>query len=144
MLNEMSTERPYLASDWMDFRWSAWMPLMAAHPLALVQLPTGPGPYRVRRRDRQDRLEWIGWAERGVREVVERLSRQVHLPVEPYDDPSSPALALWGLRRKYGVAFEVSGAAYSGPSGHGEACESALREAYRLYLDQHRCTDGPA
>jgi hypothetical protein len=103
-------EHPHLRADWLWYRWSAWMPLNAAHPLALAQLPLAPGLYRVRRADSPAELEWVGWADRGVREVVERLSRQVHLPVAPYDDPDSPALALWQLRRQ-GTSLEVSGAA---------------------------------
>jgi hypothetical protein len=93
------------------------MPLNAAHPLALAQLPQAPGLYRIRRTDRPDELEWIGWAERGVREVIERLSRQAHLPVAPFDDPTSPALHLWRERRGGVVSFEVSGAAveHGGP-----------------------------
>lgn len=103
------TEPAYLRGDWLGYRWSAWMPLMAAHPLALAQLPLGAGLYRVRRAGTSEGLEWIGWADRGVREVVERLSRQVHLPVEPYDDPDTRALDLWRLRRDNAASFEVSG-----------------------------------
>jgi hypothetical protein len=130
------TDRRYLADDWMELRWSAWMPLMAAHPLALAQLPSEAGVYRVRRADQQDRLEWIGWAERGVREVVERLSRQVHLPVEPYDDPKSPARLLWSMRRTLGTAFEVSGAALMVPGEQGERNTQALRDVYQAVIER--------
>lgn len=104
------------------------MPLNAAHPLALAQLPLAPGLYRIRRADRPTDLHWIGWADRGVREVVERLSRQVHLPVAPYDDPRSPALSLWRLRRDEGISFEVSGAAIE--SGGPDLAQSAW-DTYR-------------
>jgi hypothetical protein len=103
------------------------MPLNAAHPLALAQLPLAPGLYRVRRADRPFDLELVGWADRGVREVVERLSRQVHLPVAPYDDPANPALSLWRLRRT-GISLEVSGAAVE--SGGPQLAQSAW-DAYR-------------
>jgi hypothetical protein len=63
-----------------------------------------------------------------VREVVERLSRQVHLPVAPYDDPDSPALALWRQRREDGASFEVSGTAIE--SGGPDLARSAW-ESYR-------------
>jgi hypothetical protein len=99
----------YLYNDWMDLKWSSWMPLMGAHPLALVQLPSLAGFYRIRRLDEPAALLHIGWTARGVREVVERLSRQVHMPVQPYDDPSVPASSLWQLRRQ-GIGFDVSGA----------------------------------
>jgi hypothetical protein len=104
------------------------MPLNAAHPLALAQLPLAPGLYRIRRSDRPGELEWVGWAGRGVREVVERLSRQVHLPVAPYDDPESPARALWLLRQRKGISFEVSGTAVEsgGPDLARSAWESYL------------------
>lgn len=121
-------ELPHLRADWLWYRWSAWMPLNAAHPLALAQLPLAPGLYRIRRSDRPADLVWIGWAGRGVREVVERLSRQVHLPVAPYDDPDSPALALWRQRREDGASFEVSGTAIE--SGSPDLARSAW-ESYR-------------
>jgi hypothetical protein len=130
---------PYLTRSWMGHRWSAWMPLMAAHPLALAQLPAAPGLYRIRRSDAPDRLEWIAWEGRGVRETIERLSRQVHLPVEPYDDPSSPARALWELRRSAGVAFDVSGAAGGASAEEGLRLADELRLAYeaqqRLWVE---------
>ncbi|HEX6506435.1 MAG TPA: hypothetical protein VF221_02275 [Chloroflexota bacterium] len=94
---------------WLGLPWTAWMPLMAAHPLALAQLPSGSGLYRIRFAGRDGEILWLGWAESGVRETVERLSRQVHLPVEPYDDPRAPAHLLWTMRRKTRVSFEVSG-----------------------------------
>jgi hypothetical protein len=86
------------------------MPLMAAHPLALAQLPSHPGWLRVRRVDRPQDLSWVGWAASGVRQTAERLSRQVHLPVPPFDDPAVPALSLWREKREDGASFEVSGA----------------------------------
>lgn len=125
----------YVSADWLRLRWSAWMPLMAAHPLALAQLPSAPGLYRIRRADQAHRLEWIGWAERGVREVVERLSRQVHLPVEPFDDPHNPAAVLWSLRRNKGAAFEVSGASLPVASAEGAARAADLREMLSIVPD---------
>lgn len=119
----------HLRQDWLGYSWTAWMPLNAAHPLALGQLPLERGLYRIRRAG-SDRLEWIGWAERGVREVVERLSRQAHLPVEPYDDPTVPAHRLWRRRRDEGVSFEVSGAALPATTD-GHACAERARVAYR-------------
>lgn len=103
------------AARWMGLRWTAWMPLMAAHPLALAQLPSGAGVYRLRRVDEGERVVGVYPATRGVRETVERLSRQVHLTVEPYDDPVSPARVLWDGRR-CGFSYEVSGA----PIPHSE------------------------
>jgi hypothetical protein len=96
--------------DWLGLRWSAWMPLMAAHPLALAQLPAAPGIYRIRRADPSSELLWAGWARAGVREAVERLARQVYMPVEPYDDPMGPALTLWTARVHATASFQVSGA----------------------------------
>jgi hypothetical protein len=120
----------YLERDWMGLRWTAWMPLMAAHPLALAQLPSDPGFYRLRRCDMPDQLVWIGWEGRGVRETIERLSRQVHLPVEPYDDPTGPARKLWRLRRDAGASFEVSGAAAALENDAGQLRERELRALY--------------
>lgn len=93
----------------MGLRWSAWMPLMAAHPLALAQLPSDAGLYRLRRAGRPGQVLAVFASEHGVRETVERLSRQAHLPLEPYDDPTAPARLLWNGRRS-GLQFEVSGA----------------------------------
>lgn len=125
---------PYMTRHWMGLRWTAWMPLMAAHPLALAQLPYGRGVYRIRRAGRLDRLEWIGWDGRGVREVVERLSRQVHMPVQPYDDPRSPAALLWGLRQAEAAQFEVSGAALPVDEEDGLKRLHVLRAAYTRSL----------
>jgi hypothetical protein len=124
----------HITTTWMGLRWSAWMPLMAAHPLALAQLPSQPGLYRIRRTDQPERLEWIAWEARGVREVVERLSRQVHMPVLPYDDPHSPARALWQLRRDRGISFDVSGAPLDVDDTEGRATLETLREAYRTFV----------
>jgi hypothetical protein len=103
---ETSTVHP----AWLGLTWSAWMPLMAAHPLALAQLPSHPGLLRIRRANDPDVLCWVGWASSGVRQTAERLSRQVHLPVPPFDDPAVPAIALWQDKRTHSTAFEISGA----------------------------------
>lgn len=87
------------------------MPLMAAHPLALAQLPAGSGVYRLALADSADRLCAVGWDDVSVRAAVERLSRQVHLPVAPFDDVSGDARQLWQLRRGGAKGFVVSGAA---------------------------------
>ena len=79
---------------------------MAAHPLALAQLPNGPGLYRIRRAG-DDSLIWLARTDGDVRAVGERLSRQVHLPNEPYDEPGGPAAMLRQLRRA-GIACEIS------------------------------------
>jgi hypothetical protein len=117
---------PHVRADWMGYRWSAWMPLLAAHPLAIAQLPSPPGMYRLRRRELPGRLEYLGWADHGVRETIERLSRQAHMPVEPFDDPRHPARMLWLLRRQ-GVVIEVSGTAASAEHLDGEQEVAALR-----------------
>jgi hypothetical protein len=109
MSNVFSTDS-WNSRDWLGLRWSAWMPLMAAHPLALAQLPADPGLYRIRRVDTSSDLVWTGWATAGIRESVERLARQVHMPLEPYDDPTGPALALWKARTHAAASFQVSGA----------------------------------
>ncbi|GAC1399756.1 MAG: hypothetical protein NVSMB52_13350 [Chloroflexota bacterium] len=116
----------------MGLHWSTWMPLMAAHPLALAQLPSEPGVYRVRRARCHDALEWIGWDGRGVREVVERLSRQVHMPAQPYDDPRGPAGVLWKIRQENGVGFEVSGAQGPIDVSEGKVLQARLRTAYNF------------
>lgn len=104
------TDSTFLSRTWMGLRWSAWMPLAAAHPLAQAQLASEPGVYRIRPAGAAE-LEWIGYAPLGVRQTVERLSRQVHMPVQPFDDPTGPALRLWTLKSRAGWSFEVSGAA---------------------------------
>ncbi len=115
--------------DWMGYRWTAWMPLMAAHPLALAQLPSVPGLYRVRKSGERHRLEWAGWEPRGVRQIIERLARQIHLPVAPYDDPSVPATILWMIRQQDGASFEVSGAPLDLDNAEGEESARALLRA---------------
>lgn len=114
--------------DWLGLRWSAWMPLMAAHPLALAQLPATPGLYRIRRADASRELVWAGWAPTGIRESVERLARQVHMPLEPYDDPNGPALALWRARVNMAASFHVSGAPVDASSEQGIAVAQELEK----------------
>jgi hypothetical protein len=116
------------SQDWLGLRWSTWMPLMAAHPLALVQLPSAPGVYRVRRAGMSQELHWIGWARGGIREAVERLSRQVHMPIQPYDDPTGPALTLWKRRMRDAAGFEVSGAAVDATADESELIARAIRK----------------
>jgi hypothetical protein len=108
-MSNVSSSDNWDSRDWLGLRWSAWMPLMAAHPLALAQLPADPGLYRIRRADTSSDPVWTGWATAGVRESVERLARQVHMPLEPYDDPTGPALALWTARAHAAASFQVSG-----------------------------------
>ncbi|HZU11933.1 MAG TPA: nuclear transport factor 2 family protein [Chloroflexota bacterium] len=125
---------PSRERDWLGYRWSAWMPLMAAHPLALAQLPDAPGIYRVRRSGAGGLL-WVGPAEGGVRAAVERLSRQVHLPVPPYDDPAHPARRLWSLRRM-GAAFEVSGADVPDPIAAAARARRTMVEGERRVSEE--------
>ena len=109
-MNNSSSIGSSLSRDWLGLRWSAWMPLMTAHPLALAQLPTDPGVYRIRRADPTGEVVWIGWARTGVRVAAERLARQVYMPLEPYDDPNGPALTLWKARVHASASFQISGA----------------------------------
>ena len=70
---------------------------------------------------------------RRVRETVERLSRQVHLPVRPYDDPASPALALWlaeGITHEGHLPFWLGVVYFSGSLIANEAIVILL-----TYLD---------
>jgi hypothetical protein len=115
--------------DWLGLRWSAWMPLMAAHPLALAQLPSVPGVYRVRQVGRPHDVVWAGWARGGIRAAVERLSRQVHLPLQPYDDPNGPALTLWQARVRAAASFEVSGVPVEPATAEGELIAHAIAES---------------
>jgi len=89
------------------------MPLLAAHPLALQQLPEAPGLFRIRR-EREDKPLLVEHAPRGVRQAVDRLARQVRLPVPPATG-SSVAARLWSEHRKSGIGFQVSGAVADGP-----------------------------
>lgn len=124
--------RDATGARWLGLSWSAWMPLMAAHPLALAQLPSDAGLLRLRDCRRPEVVSWTGWAPDGVRQTAERLSRQVHLPVAPFDDPAVPALALWRARRATGTSFEVSGAV---PPEHAEP--AAVWEQRARFFPRH-------
>lgn len=76
-----------------------------------------------------------------MRQVMERLSRQVHLPVAPYDDPYTDALRLWRLRRESHVEFDVSAAALDVSAEIGERAAEELRMAYRSELPAHAGKD---
>lgn len=98
----------------VELKWSAWMPLSGAHPLALQQLSEAPGVYRVRE-ERSHKIVCESRANEGLRQEVERLARQVQLPCPPSE--SNPlALCLWNLRRTSGCGFQVSG--LTKPSRH--------------------------
>lgn len=84
------------------------MPLSAAHPLALQQLPEGPGYFRLRFEGEAEAFR-VEPAERGVREMVERLARQVRLPEAPAAS-GGLALELWRVHRQDGRGYQVSGA----------------------------------
>jgi hypothetical protein len=127
-MNIPSTSTTPAGQDWLGLRWSAWMPLMAAHPLALAQLPSAPGVYRVRQAGRPDELVWAGWAQGGIRAAVERLSRQVHMPLQPYDDPTGPALILWQARVRATAGFEVSGAPLDPATDQGKLVARAITQ----------------
>ena len=122
---------------WLGYTWSAWMPLMAAHPLALAQLPSAPGLFRIRRTGSAGEMVWIGWAQGGVREEMERLSRQVHLGAQPYGAADSPANGLWRLRREERAAFEVSGAAVESVQDGPETARE-LRTLHASGLESRR------
>lgn len=97
-----------LDRGWLGLEWSAWMPLVAAHPLALQQLPEAPGIFRIRT-EREWAFVAVQPAEHGVRLEVDRLARQIRLAARP---ASSHELAnrLWREYRSRATGFQVSGA----------------------------------
>jgi hypothetical protein len=70
------------------------------------------------------------WAPAGVRVTVERLSRQVHLPVEPYDNSGGLVPQLRRLRAD-GIGIEVSGAELRHPPTN-----EWIERLYRAPLDR--------
>jgi hypothetical protein len=83
------------------------MPLAAAHPLALQQLPESPGLFRIRRERGAD-VFYFGAARAGLRRELERLARQIQLPRRPATTDAL-AVQLWESRQASGVGFQVSG-----------------------------------
>lgn len=109
---------------------------MAAHPLALAQLPSVAGVYRLRRVDRPGQILGVYPAEAGVRQTVERLSRQTHLPLEPYDDPAAPARLLW-RGRSDGLRYDVSGVVLPPDEDLGEWAERLMAVALTFESIDH-------
>jgi hypothetical protein len=83
----------------------------------------------VRQAGRPNELVWAGWARGGIRAAVERLSRQVHLPLQPYDDPAGPALTLWQARVRAAASFEVSGAPVDPATAEGKLVAYAIAQS---------------
>ncbi len=96
------------APGWGGLQWTAWMPLIAAHPLALGQIPEARGFLRVKAVGRTG-LVYVGFVPDGLRFRVERLSRQVSLRLPPSADLA--AVELWEARRR-GWELQVSAARY--------------------------------
>lgn len=84
------------------------MPLAAAHPLALQQLPDSPGFFLIRSENSQEIMH-IGWAKEGLRAYAERLARSVRLAQPPasHDDLAN---RLWNEHRRIGSGYQISGA----------------------------------
>jgi hypothetical protein len=86
------------------FRWSDWIPLAGRSRNPAI--PTHPGLYRVRIAGAGD-IIYIGQTGRSLRERLGALST-CYRPEMPYRDPHTAAPALWSLRDRDGVDFEVS------------------------------------
>lgn len=84
------------------------MPLSAAHPLVLQQLPDGAGLFRIRR-EGSNEVMWTGPADDGLRMHIERLARRVRLREPPASDDEL-ANRLWEEMQRTGRDFQVSAA----------------------------------
>lgn len=92
------------------------MPLAAAHPLALQQLPEAPGVFRLIKEGANDLLE-VGLAEKGLRLEIERLARRIRL-AQPPASSDTLAARLWRLHRREGSSFLISGTRAEGCDLH--------------------------
>jgi hypothetical protein len=84
------------------------MPLAAAHPLALQQLPDATGVFRLRSEGGSETI-YVGAAPHGLRLEIERLARRINLRICP-SSSDSLAVRLWQIHRESGRGFQVSGA----------------------------------
>ena len=107
MTKNSQTGNEQIGSDKAQ-KWSVWMPLSAAHPLALQQLPEAPGLFRIRD-ERTHHMIYEGTSHLGLRVEIERLSRQIQLP-QPPTNANPLALELWHARHSSGASFQICGA----------------------------------
>ena len=118
--------RGYEDPDWLGFEWSPWLSL---DPEAgdLATIPTEPGLYRVRHRDRAG-LAYVGETGRSLRGRIRALARGAYAVEMPFRDPHVGAPCMWALRQEHGPAFQVS---HCHPE---EATEKATRKSMEAAL----------
>lgn len=124
---------------WRGLSWSAWMPLSAAHPLALGQLPESPGFFRLRRVGRSCPFH-VDYAQEGVRQRIERLSRQSSLRQPPVAKDDLANL-LWNDPQRAGRRFQVS-AARRVPGSDPQREIRLLRQSLALSLGAEEAAKG--
>lgn len=122
--------------DWLGLNWSKWISLNPEEGV-LATLPTDPGLYRVRHRDR-DGLTYIGETGRSVRGRVRALARGAFADEMPYRDPHVAAPCLWAIRQEDGPVFEASVAAPSEAADNAQrkSIEAALFACYRREMGE--------
>jgi len=120
--------------------WSKWMPLNGAG--RNQEIPVNIGLYRIRVKG-TEKVIYIGETgekKRGLRGRVGSLASGTYRLAEmPYRDPHTAAPALWALRDRDGVDFEVSISVFEGPK-----VERKMLEAIELACHRSMFGSSPA
>jgi hypothetical protein len=126
--------RPGLRPDttagprWGGLSWSPWVPFDGAD---FVEIPTGPGLYRVRSVGRRG-LVYIGETGRSLRGRLLDLCRMALGTRMPFSDPHTAGPGLWAYRRDGGLRYECSAAESALPVRRRRGLEAYLLWRYRL------------
>ncbi|WAL67874.1 hypothetical protein ORV05_08910 [Amycolatopsis cynarae] len=108
--------------------WSEWVDLCGAG--RNQEVSSVPGLYRVRRKDDESGLVYIGQTGRSLRGRLGQLSG-VYKAEMPYRDPHTAGPALWALRHRDGCDFEASVIEISATVPQRKALEATAVSLYR-------------
>jgi len=110
--------------------WTPWQPLRGAW--LGMKLPSEAGLYRIRRIG-FDGIDYIGQTGKGTMTLKKRMGMLtgVYKDVMPYRDPHTVGPALWALRDRDGVEFEVSVAVVEGSTPWRKGLEALAIALYR-------------
>lgn len=96
--------------NWNRLTWTDWVLLDNQDSEFKRLTPKHPGLYRVRARNQDGNLVYIGQTGRNLKERLMDLARNVKKPINdpPWNDPHTAAPALWAYRIENHFEFLVS------------------------------------
>ena len=120
----------YLASNWLDLKWTPWISFSSPKSDWLL-LPNQPGLYRVKP-ENSNIIAYIGETGRGLRDRINSLRRGTLSEVMPFNDPHTAAPNLWVWRQEEHWNYECSASPFTKSRVDRKAMECLLLWKYRL------------